>query len=84
MKRDKKLILKILRHVRDNAIAGKLLDVPDCASHDSNAVNYHVILCQQAGYLDAVTERGLAGDRVTGIKPLTWQGHEYLEANHDC
>ena len=82
MKRDKKLILKILRYVRDNADDQQPLDAPDCNGHDSATVRYHVILCIQAGFLTEFVPRTQSG--VIRIRSVTWQGHEYLEANCNC
>ena len=81
MERDKKLILKILRYVRDNANDVEAIDIPDCQSHDTATVRYHVKLCIQAGYLEEFGPRTLKTIR---IMSLTWQGHEYLAANCDC
>ena len=82
MNRDKKLILKLLRYVRDNANDQAPLDMPDCTDYDSATVRYHIALCIQAGFLREFTPRPVSG--AIRIRSLTWQGHDYLEANCDC
>lgn len=81
MERNKKLILKILRYVRDNANDIEAIDIPDCQSQDTATVRYHVKLSIQAGYLEEFEPRT---HKTIRIKSLTWQGHEYLEENCDC
>lgn len=82
MKRNKKLILKILRYVRDNATEVEPINPPDCRSHDADTVLYHVKLCIQAGWIEPFGEENLRG--LIRIRSLTWQGHEYLDENCDC
>ena len=81
MKRDKDLILKILRWVRDTADGRKALDAPDCNGHDRAVVRYHVRLCHEAGFIDSVVPGD--GEDIR-IRALTWTGHEHLDANYDC
>ena len=82
MKRNKKLILKILRYVRDNGNDQDPLDIPDCADYDSVIVRYHVELCIQAGFLKELKDgRNLSS--IIRIQSLTWQGHEHLDKNCD-
>ena len=88
MKRDMKLILDILKYVREHANSCDLLVVPDNKElrsryHTPNhAIHYHVELCVQAGFL-SVEETGVdaPGTRISeyGIIDLTWEGHEFLE-----
>ena len=83
MKRDKKLILKILRYVRDNADGKNDLSAPDVNGYESCVVEYHVRLCVQAGFLDLV--ENFKGKPIEGrIRALTWQGHDHLDDNCDC
>ena len=80
MKRDNELILRILRYVRDNANDQDSIRMPDFNGIDANNIRYHAKLCIQAGYVEGnVGHRGMIY-----ILSLTWQGHEYLEANCDC
>lgn len=83
MRRDKRLILKILRWVRDNARGGESLSAPDCRGYDSATVLYHVKLCHQAGFFEAEITEMIDGALVA-IQDVTWAGHDHLEANSDC
>ena len=82
MERCDKLILKILRYVRDNANDQRPLDAPDCNGHDTATVQYHVKLCVQAGFIEEFAPRTLAG--TIRIRSLTWRGHEHLKVSCDC
>ena len=77
MRRDCKLILKILRYVRDNADATNPLDPPDCEAYNSEVVAYHVQLCAEAGFI-RLSGSGALLDQKAGILALTWDGHELL------
>ncbi len=81
MKRNKKLILKILRYVRDNATDVEPIEPPSCRTHDSATVMYHVKLCIQAGWIEEFEPRRLSDGIL--IRSLTFQGHEYLDENCD-
>ena len=83
MKRDKKLILTILRYIRDNAHGNGEIPVPDVNGYESSIVSYHVRLCWQAGFVEVVTRRD--GTPIhSRIRALTWDGHNHLEENCDC
>ena len=85
MKRDMKLICKLLRFIRDNATGERKnpINAPDFEPKYSAAqVNYHLGLCAQAGFVE------LAGDLVNEGKPyrivgLTWEGHNKIEEMAD-
>ena len=81
MKRDRKLILKILRHVRDNG-NGKRLDLPDFEDYSPSHVAYHARLCDDAAFVRL--KNGLKNRRATvHLGELTWAGHDYLEEHCD-
>ena len=82
MKRDKDLILRILRHYEAELGYGDL-EGPSFPSLDLAIVAYHVHLAAQAGFIEAsypaAHEDGvLPRYRVHG---LTWAGHELLHPN---
>ena len=84
MKRDRKLIIEIVRYVRDNATSVSALDPPDVAGRDRVEVLYHVGLAYDAGFLDARVEFVPDAPRQFTIWGLTWKGHDEVEANCDC
>ena len=77
MKRNKKLILKILRFLRDNDGG---TDLPDFNGYTAAEVQYHIDLCQEAGFV-RLTESSLMDEPSRYL--LTWAGHDMLEANCD-
>ena len=81
MKRDKRLILKILKHAREHCTGDKPIGVPHFEGYDPDFVNYHVGLCYQADYLE-VLEIKTQGPTLYRINNLTWAGHEALDANN--
>ena len=82
MKRDMRLIVKILRHIRDSATPVAFADVPDFEpEYTAIQTTYHIELCTEAGFLKR-NNIGLYGE--PGALRLTWQGHEKLEACSDC
>ena len=90
MNRDKKLLIKILRYIRDNADGEKALDPPDMDRHSPAEVKYHIGLGIQAGFIDgdmgetdANYQKGHT-HRKHAIWGLTWKGHDEVEKNHDC
>ena len=83
MRRDCKLILKILRYVRDNADGSSPLEPPDCKAYSPEIVAYHVRLCEQAGFV-TMSERGdLLESPPPGILELTWLGQEKLDRHSE-
>lgn len=85
MKRDKELILKLLRYVRSNGDNRTDMQVPDCSNVDPDVVRYHMELCIDAGFVNAVTQdTHQSGLKILGVRSLTWAGHEYLDANCEC
>ena len=78
MKRDMELIRKILCYVEKNATCTMPVRLPSFDSHSAEAVEYHVKLCEQAGYLELHHPELM--DEELGILCLTWDGHERLTA----
>ncbi len=74
MPRDMELIRMILIYVRNHAKSGSLV-FPSFAGYEKGMVDYHVMLCEQAGYLQ-LNEETLDEERL--ILNLTWAGHEFL------
>ena len=78
MKRDMALILKILRFLRESDHGAFVL--PDLSGHPVHEVQYHLDLCQEAGFVRR-HQPTLADERVRYL--LTWTGHEMLGSNCD-
>lgn len=78
MTRDMELIRKILLEVEkfSQPIGWATLNVP---GYDPEVVSYHVMILNQAGYLEA---QDLTTHERFFWAPtsLTWQGHEFLDA----
>ena len=78
MRRDMKLILKILECAERRTVGG-FSAVDDCPAYSWEVVHYHVGLCAQAGYLEARQISGAEEPHVRyEIGNLTWDGHEAL------
>lgn len=76
MKRDLDLILHVLRTVEKyRKPEGNMIVMPDIPGYEPEYVREHVKLCGEAGLLDL----GLQG----AIRRITWNGHDYLDANRD-
>ena len=81
MKRDKDLILKILRWAEgEQKPKGSALSVPDFRGYDTDYVYEHVRLCVEAGYL-APGRTAVNSPDFTKVRRITWLGHEHLDAN---
>ena len=83
MRRDMDLIRRILEHLEAQPRA-ELVRPPELPNVDTHEVCYHARLCRQAGFIDDYTET-LSGDGeprilICRLGPLTWQGHEQLDA----
>ena len=84
MRRDMKLICKLLRFIRCNATGERKnpIDAPDFEpKYTAAEVNYHLGLCAQAGFVELaelVTEG--APYQIVG---LTWAGHNKIEEMAD-
>ncbi|MDE0170740.1 MAG: DUF2513 domain-containing protein [bacterium] len=78
MKRDFKLIYRILCHVERHTNGP--IQVPDIEGYAPEVVHYHVGLCDEAGYLVAGSVGIYEGKRMfNGIERITWDGHEALD-----
>ena len=77
MKRDRKLILMILRYFRDSATIDGFAQAPDFNTEFTTVqTNYHVDLCEEAGFIVRTESREI---RSRPKYRLTWQGHEELD-----
>lgn len=80
MKRDKKLILEILLFAEQyRKPEGNALVSPELNGYEPEYVREHVILCEEAGFLESTRDR--QNRPGGGIARITWRGHEYLDAN---
>ncbi len=76
MKRDMNLIRQILEYVEEQTTERRFvrIDDPDLPGHGQKKIDYHVELCNDAGFIrTASNSREL-------ILGLTWQGQEKLES----
>lgn len=83
MKRDKKLIRKILEYVRDNDETTTTLHPSDFEDYSKPTIEYHVDLCEQAGFLKG-PEDFHGGNVFTRPLTLTWEGHNAIEQWTGC
>ncbi len=79
MKRYMQLILEILKYTERYG-NGKELSLPEVEGYTPDQVNYHVKLCEEAGYLDDIFV--ISPGRYE-IGRLTWQGHEFLDKSQN-
>ena len=77
MKREMKLICMILAYVEQSRVIGGI-PLPEFDDYRTCDVEYHVNLCDEAGYLDIVVSSH--DKRPVSIHRMTWQGHEALES----
>ena len=76
MRRQMRLILKILAYVESTMKIGKI-PLPKCDDYTQDEIAYHVLLCSDAGYL--CIRKGDHNHMPTDIIRLTWCGHKALE-----
>lgn len=76
MPRYQKLIRLILEYVEEHG-TGRPLAPPEFDEYTRTEINYHIGLCDQAGYLEV---RKTSGNHPR-YRPvsLTWNGHEQLK-----
>ncbi len=74
MKRDMKVITKVLELVEDSESTWIAFEEVEVAGVKPRAIRYYVDLCVQAGFLGLTCAHEGVGRVV-----LTWQGHNYLE-----
>ena len=75
MQRHMKLILKLLEHATDQTNGE--IHPPEISGYSHEQVQYHVELCEQAGYMEV--RKINSKRRRYRIVSVTWQGHEALE-----
>ncbi len=79
MKRDMELIYLILAYAEEHGdLNNRKRCVPNFDEYDPDYIDYHVRLCEEAGYLKASWP---SGNRRGHVQRLTWQGHEALDAS---
>ena len=85
MKRQWKLILKLLTYVEQNA-NGDPLSVPEVGGFSPDEIHYHIRLCIQGGLVERTDAMVMpAGLRYSSIGTLTWAGHDALDRlRKDC
>ena len=76
MERDAQVIRKILLYVRKNA-RGDPIPFPSFKEYDKRVVDYHVRLCDQAGFITLHESTMIEGE--DEIDSLTWEGQNQLE-----
>lgn len=81
MKRDMDLCRQILLQVEASPPNEVLTRLGLSADHP-NSVSEHVVLLDDAGFLDATITRTFGG-AIYAIRGLTWEGHEFLDAARD-
>ena len=77
MKRHMKLIFKILEYVETHKTNGNNVPVPEFDDYERSEVEYHVKLCEEAGYVDTVVINKDGPPQQ--IRRLTWSGHDELD-----
>ena len=75
MKRNMKLICKILSYVEGKKL-GEEIQIPKFENYPQCEIDYHVQLCDEAGYLEIVLNEY---KELAAIHRMTWAGHEKLE-----
>lgn len=78
MKRDMDLIRKILFNVEEKETPSGWIKITT-AEHSDEEVAYHIMILDQAGYIDAIdltSDNGFDWQ----ARNLTWRGHEFLDA----
>lgn len=76
MKRDLKLILKILRYLEQSS-KSRVFGIPDFNGYERLYIEYHMKLAEEAGYINSHYHGGETSYQ------LTWAGHEHLDRNRD-
>ena len=80
MKMHDDLIHRILRYAEKHADGGITRCIPEFPCYDENEIDYHLQLCEEAGYLRIkVTGTFIkTGKDANSIIQLTWLGQSYL------
>lgn len=80
MKRDMDLARRILLEVERTLYQGKPGFSLTIADTSKEELDYHIMLLQEAGLIEATGTTYLSRNVKWRIKRLTWQGHEFLDA----
>ncbi len=65
---------------KDSGVTGEIL-IPKIPGYDEQQINHHVILCEEAGYLDIKIVQNSYGQKTpVSIVRMTWAGYEALES----
>ena len=81
MKRDWKLIYKILTYSCEKEY--RPLEVPDFDGYSEHQVEYHLNLCEEAGFIKLTVAHQPPGQEPGLILGLTWKGHDKLDEGTD-
>ena len=81
MNRDNHLICKILRYVAEKGNGP--LEFPSFNGFSAHKIEHHVLLCNDAGFIELTGGNGLMGAPVGLIGRLTWSGHNALDTCTD-
>jgi hypothetical protein len=80
MQRDWDTIRELLLAIEALA-PGQTLTLNDFEKARCSEINYHALLLDEAGLIEASFFDGLSDGRgLTGIERLTWDGHDFLDA----
>lgn len=82
MKRDMDLCRQILLAVEDSPPGESVSGFPFIGEHSYKAVSEHVVLLEEAGFLDAKIVHTFQGTTFY-IRRLTWDGHDFLRVASD-
>ena len=85
MKRDMDLARKIMLELEESPDAiGRTPLRLDLEGHTKEEIGYHVMLLQEAGLLEAMSQHHSGPDGFNWFpKRLTWDGHEFLDASRE-
>ncbi len=83
MKRDMDLARKLLLVIEEAPYKGKSGYSLVADGDTSEEVDYHIMLLNEAGLIQAKGITSLNGKTKWSIERLTWQGHEFLDAARD-
>ena len=78
MKRHMKLIFQILEYIEIEKRNGNSVPLPEFEEYSRSEVEYHVKLCEEAGYIDTLTPSN--GSMPSAIIRITWDGHNTLDS----
>jgi hypothetical protein len=84
MKRDMELVRELLIYL-DEKPDDKVVDAVEIEGYDRLAINYHLLLLYEAGYIAGEPVSVTPTGRPVRVLPmrLKWEGHEFLSAARD-